>query len=697
MTNIPGMARYFPGILALVLLCSCGNKGKAPNKPETIRYTSANCKPGKITAIYKDYVYDLAGYEYNSGISAFNLFDENAFTDPKDPASFHPETSPHPHKGGSIYFKDGGSRIVVDLRVPYKLTEVYLYDRAHTSDSVWIYTGSMQRWKLKAALATKGDPGLWGWRKFGIDDSTRFVMFRFSSNEAEITEAALYGCALGEPPPPPPSDYAGPRLEPKMMKEFLGVNCFQSTPTQWMKPFYYSRVYTAVSKIDIDSADHYPDVDYFITPHGWWNNGTGDYVLYDDSITRDVGNKLWYSFIGVPRWMELKGLHNHDRPVTKIGMNTEDPMSYARHANLMWTMAACYGGTKVDTHLIRSYEPHRFSGRNTMRLYENGNEADATWMGPRYCSPVEYFALSSADYDGHEGKMGALHGIKKADPGSELMMAGFTTLDVNRLRILKFLCNTLRTDSQFLWKGGIQYHHYAYNGKGKNPGDVFGSATGGITPEEDSLRQKLTRVRNETYRLQPGVECILGEFGYDKSRGSKVSAPLVPGYSQSESQGIMLIRAINAIAFSGFDRYIIYWIKDNSEEDNPAMFITSGLLREINHTDYRPYPAWFYINTLVHHLGNYVPEKVVNEKGNVWVYKYRNKLSPDSAAYLVYCPTRNGTRVSDYELALDGISATDIQLKDKMPRGQTAILPIRNGKIRMEVSEMPHLIMVKEK
>lgn len=681
------------GIILLLLIVSCKNGDHA--SPVVAQATANACRsPQKITAIYKDDVYDLSGYQDVAGGSAFNLFDENALSDPKHPGDFTPQTHPHPNRGANIYFKDRGSRIVIDLRVPYKLSELYLYDRAYTSDSVWIYTGTMQQWKLRAAFTTKGDPGLWGWRRFGIDDSTRFVMIRFSSYEAEITEAVLYGCPLGLVPAPPVDEYTGPRLPPKMMKEFLGVNCYQGTPIQWMKPFYYSRVYTSISRIDTDTIDRYPNVTYNITPHGWWNNGTQDYVLYDDSITRDLGHKLWYSYLGVPRWMELKGLGNHDRPVTKIGMDTEDPMSYARHANMFWTMAACYGSTKVDTHLIRSWEPHRFSGRHVMNLYENGNESDAAWGGHKYCNPVEYFAQSSADYDGHMGRMGPMHGIKNADKNSELMMAGFTSFDVNRLRVLKFLCNTLRTDSQFLWKGGIQYHYYSSNGKGTHPTDVFTTATGGITPEEDSLRQKMVRARNATYRIQPGVECILGEYGFDKSRASKVSAPLVPGYNQSQSQGIMLLRAINAVAFSGFDRYIIYWVKDNVDENDPNIFITSGVLRQLKDQEYAPYPAWYYISTLVHHLGNYIPEAVIKEEGDVWVYRYRNKISPDSAAYFVYCPTRNGKKISSYSLQTGNGVASQIAFKESSVTGTVTALPVTGGKVNIEVGEMPKLVIV---
>jgi hypothetical protein len=692
------LQRYLYIACIAAIIGSCKNSQENASRPARVT-TAATCKsPQRITAIYKDYVYDLSGYEDVAGGNSFNLFDENAFVEPKQVNyNYNPKTAPHPPTGYINYFKDRGSRIVVDLRIPYKLTEIYLFDRARQMDSVWVYTGDMKHWKLKAGFVTKGDLTLWGWRKFNIEDSTRFVMFRFRSPEAEITEAVMYGCALGTPPPPPPAEYTGPRLPLKMMKEFLGVNCYQETPTRWMKPFYYSRIYTYNGIIDADTINKYPNIKYNITPHGWWNNGTNDYVLYVDSM-KQMGNKAWYSYLGVPHWMYIKGYRDFDRPLTAIGMDSEDPMSYARHANMFWNMAAAYGTTPVDTGEIQAWNEHKFSGRNVMTLYENGNENDAFWGNAKYCNPVEYFAQSTADYDGHEGRMGYRHGIKKADSNSELMMAGFTSFDINRLKTLKFLCNTLRADSQFLWNGGIQYHYYSSDGKGNNPGKMFMSATAGITPEEDSLRKKLTKARNDTYRIQPDVECFLGEYGYDKSRTSKVSAPLVPGYSQSQSHGIMLLRAINAIAFSGFDRYIIYWIKDNGDENHPALFVTSGLLRQDGIT-YRPYPAWFYISTLVNHLGNYIPEKIVSEKGKVWIYKYRNKISPDSAAYFVYCPTRNGTK-TEYDLsaaAVPGGAATEVTFAEGSETGTVISKQINNGLIRMQVNEVPKLVFVKER
>lgn len=695
------------GYIILLAFFSCSNRINHSNSVVQAKPLVPACSsPQKITAIYKEYVYDLNGYEGVAGGSPFNLFDENSFVDPRgrvQPTDYHPTTNSNPTLAYSYYYpKNRGNRIVVDLQIPYKLSEVYLYDMARQSDSVWIYTGTMQNWKLKATIATKGDITQWGWRKLTIEDSSRYIMFRFNSWEANITEAVVYGCALAKIPSAPAYEYTGPRLAPKTLREFLGINSYQTVPLKWMKPFYSTRLYTQTDYIDRDTINEYPNQQFNLAAQGWWNGGVMDYTFFADSIVHYANARIWYSLKGVPWWMKKKGLDDNDRPVTKIGMNTEDPLSYGRHGSMLWHLAALYGNTKVDTNLLQVYNNPRFSGRGLMNIWENGNEVDANWVGDKYCNPVEYFAISSADYDGHEGRMGKKIGIKNADPGSELMIAGLAGLDTNRVRVLDFLCKNLRTDKQFLWKGGIQYHCYSVDGKGRFPGEAFAYATRGASPEEDSLRSRMAKVRDYSYKIAPGVEVTLGEYGYDKNQQSKVSTPIVKGYTDKQSQGIMLLRGINAMSFSGFDRLTIFWIKDDygeTEQPYSMFFLSCGIIRHKSQDIYEPFPAWYYISTLVNNIGNYIPEKIISEKGNVWIYKYRNKTAPDSAAYFIYCPTYNGTRVDNFNLQVGNkaMGASEISLLDNSETGIRAEKSINGGAIKVNVTEVPKFILVKEK
>ncbi len=693
-------------ILSLLLI-SCGNRLTNSSSSVSSKAAKATCEtPQKITAIYREYVYDLNGYEGVGGGSAFNLFDENKFVDPKGSIQtndYHPTTNPHPVMANSFYYPaKRGNRIVVDLRIGYKISEIYLYDMARQADSVWIYTGTMKNWKLKAALTTRGETTQWGWRKFSIDDSSRYIMFRFNSWEANITESVIYGCPFGNIPQPPIQEYTGPRLAPKTLKEFLGINSYQVVPLKFMKPFYNTRLYTPTDFIDRDTINEFPNQQFNLAAQGWWNGGVMDYTFFADSIVRYANAKIWYSLKGVPWWMKKQGLDDNDRPVTKIGMNTEDPFSYGRHASMLWHLAALYGNTKVDTNLLQVYNSPRFSGRGLMNLWENGNELDANWVGNKYCNPIEYFAISSADYDGHEGRMGKYMGIKNADPGSELMTAGFAGLDTNRIRVLDFLCRTLRNDQQFLWKGGIQYHCYSVDGKGRFPGEAFAYSNRGASPEEDSLRIRMQKVRDYSYKIAPGVEVILGEYGYDKNQKSKVSTPIVKGYNEKQSQGIMLLRGINAMSFSGFDKLTLFWIKDDygeNEQPYEMFFLSCGIIRHKGVDLYEPFPAWYYISTLINNIGDYVPEKIISEQSNVWLYKYRSKSLPDSVAYFIYCPTYNGSKLDNYELkvGMKASNASEVSMLENSETGNRIDKTINKGVVMINVTEVPKIIIVKEK
>src|SRR5579862_626290 len=677
------MVKYASFFLtALSFFISCKNSGQRIVLPKTMYKDGFQ----KITAIYKESVYDLSGYADEGNGDPFNLFDENAFVDPRSDESrstnYIPETDPKPHSHPDIYFPEKrGNRIVADLMISYQLSDVYIYDKANGADSVRIYTGDMQHWKLKAAFETKGFFSLSGWQKFALNENSRYVMIQFNSPKSTITEMVLYGKALGTIPAAPSPVYTGQLLSKKPMKEFLGANYFNEVDPKWLKPFYYSRIYSYAADFDNDTVDVYPNIKYNMLRLGYWNHGTADYYFFAEKLKKENGCEVWQTIMGLPRWMAPKGYEDKGRPLTQRNMDSEDPMSYARHANMMWNIAAFFGKTKIDTNLLSLTNNHRASGRGSMTLYENGNEDDATWVGKKYASPMEYFAQSSADYDGHEDALGKKCGIKNADTNAKLITDGLIELDTNRIKVYKFLCNTLRNDKAFLWSGGIQYHHYSQK-----------NLTAAITPEEDSLRWRLSKVRDATYRIEPGVPCILGENGYDKSQKSRQGTPMLPGLSSAQSQGIFLLRSINATAFSGFDAYILYWLKDNESDTSASVYLTSGVLREMPDGSIKPYPGWFYISAFENRLANYVPDKIVSESGSVWIYKYRDQSSPDSVAYFVYAPTRNGAKVDNFSLHVGKTanqSVQEIYFADDSPSGNAMDKKISSGEVIINVEEKP--------
>jgi hypothetical protein len=271
--------------------------------------------PQKIT-VYKENVYDLSGYADEGRGDPYNLFDENAFVNPlvenKPEGYYVPRTSPQPGDHPSIYFPAGkGSRIVIDLATSYKLTDIFLFDRSASDDSVWIYTGDMSHWRQMEGFTAHTGEELGSWRRFELSDSTRYVMIRFSSWKSIMTEMVLYGHPYGKAPPPPVYRDADPPFAHVPMKEFLGVNDFNTIDAKWYKPFYYTRMYTFEVDYDPDTVHEYPNVQYNMTHLAWWNTGTHDYTYGTEEIVRQYKHKVWLTMQGLPKWI-LKAAPNSD-------------------------------------------------------------------------------------------------------------------------------------------------------------------------------------------------------------------------------------------------------------------------------------------------------------------------------------------------------------------------------------------------
>jgi len=208
----------------------------------------------------------------------------------------------------------------------------------------------------------------------------------------------------------------------------------------------------------------------------------------------------------------------------------ENPYNYSRDGDFYYNYAAKFGSVAVPAGNTKWVGDGGYpNGLNTIGYVENGNEEDAWWTD-YYWTPMDYFALSSADYDGHETRLGRGRGLKNADSNAQLLMSGLVQLDTNRVRTLKFLCEQLRTDRKFIWEAGVQYHYYCSDSK-----SISQQATRGISPEEDHLREKLARVKAFQDRLLPGVPVILGENGYDRNQGSRQRTPVLPGQSPRAS------------------------------------------------------------------------------------------------------------------------------------------------------------------
>lgn len=125
----------------------------------------------------------------------------------------------------------------------------------------------------------------------------------------------------------------------------------------------------------------------------------------------------------------VSGTTDFPKPMPE-GAEPTDPASYTDHGKMMFQFAARYGSTHVDaSKLTLAAGQPVLSGAGYLRYLESGNEPDNIWaynLGGSAMPQLadEFAAMSSADYDGDQGQLGAGVGAKTADATMKVVMAG---------------------------------------------------------------------------------------------------------------------------------------------------------------------------------------------------------------------------------------------------------------------------------
>jgi hypothetical protein len=140
-------------------------------------------------------------------------------------------------------------------------------------------------------------------------------------------------------------------------------------------------------------------------------------------------------------------------------------------------------------------------------------------------------------------------------------------------------------------------------------------------------------------------------------------------------------------------------LRDGNPENDPRVYLTSGILRALPDKKTQVYPGWYYISTLVKHLGRYQPYRVIREDGGVWIYQYRHRDFHDSLACFIYKPTVNGSSIKDFSWAIGNTvnnQVSKVGFSDNSEQGLTEIMKIQDGKVSIEVLEKPTLYLYKQ-
>jgi hypothetical protein len=151
-----------------------------------------------------------------------------------------------------------------------------------------------------------------------------------------------------------------------------------------------------------------------------------------------------------------------------------------------------------------------------------------------------------------------------------------------------------------------------------------------------------------------------------------------------------LVRSFLAIAASGVDRAAQYMLRDAGS--GSGKYGTSGLTSEKG--EWKPKPSWYYTSTIKNRLTSMrFAGEVASGNPKVWIYKF--KADDGKGAYVVWCPTAENAKVSDFALPVVGAkTATQVALQNGETNGVASPLEIAANAVTLQVSEKPVLVLV---
>ena len=571
---------------------------------------------------------------------------------------------------------------VIDLQAPHDITEVWYYDAAGVG-TLSFATGSPGAWDSLPSVSTSQYDT---WRSFPVNRRTRYLQVVATGTQAQVGEIVLYSDTAATIPDPVglPAVATAPR---PTLRQFMGVDGFVDDVPARLAPFGSVREYHNWEWDEGNGNASYPG--FPNNQFGWnpsWVTGWSFDAFYDTLAARGVEADPTLQ-LDAP-WVIAPDSNLNYRPVP-AGADPNDPKSYRAHARWMYQYAARYGSRAVpaDSLLLRSNNP-KSSGLGLVHHMEDWNEPDKTWETAQgFFRPGELAAMISADVDGDHGALGPGFGMLQADPSMQVVMPGITKLDTTFLRPLLFSLVAARGDMPL---DVLNFHHYCDDG-----GDQGAAHTTGISPEADSLRQKLERIVPWRDRWAPGRSIWLSEFGWDTQQKSTLRAPTIAPDDSLETQARWILRAFLEAYAAGIDRAHLFYTRDYNSAD-PTNFASSGLefspAKDSTGATTRVIkPSWYYLATLSHRLGSWIWDGDESGVPSGLTGERFRKPGTDSVAWAVWSPTANGTVVAGAKLSLGVASALRVDFARKDSLGVASSATASNGVVTADVGEKPIL------
>lgn len=494
--------------------------------------------------------------------------------------------------------------------------------------------------------------------------------------------------------------------------QFMGVTTRGQDPIARMKAVgtvreFHPWVFNEGFPNSGTASPNYPNNQYR------WNPNYIDYIRFDDFYSEINGNGLTISPVtlrSIPQIVNpflSQGDPNADLILAqKPVVGGDDPLlpsSYIAHAAYLYQYAARYGNTVFNSNRQNALIAPRLApeelavtGLGFIDYLENWNEPDQNGI----FSPEEYAAMLSADYDGHAQTLGLVvdpdnHsqmistvGIKNADPNMKVVMSGLEDANLDYIRRIVAWSQANRPANAPLPFDVINIHNYL----GNNPN--FNLSTSGISPEADGLRDFLATFVAYRDSLMPGTELWLSEFGYDTNNNSPISVPTIGNFTQYQVQGQWLVRTYLETIAAGFDKAMIFDLRDACTGPFCTLFTSAGLL-ETQFNGFKPKDSWYYVYTMKNVLTDMVFDADLSTCADLTCPRIYRFVDPDNTSkrtYVVWNPTADGS-TTNINLFLEGATtATLVEMGAPSIKGITSNLTGLSPSIT--VSESPVFVIV---
>ncbi len=549
----------------------------------------------------------------------------------------------------------GEDTFFIDLGANYVITGICFLDT--NGVQTWnIQDGEPFNWKELGSFET--DAYLtWRGLSFEKPRETRYLRFSTPAGDSGVSELAIYGYQVSELSDeqkalnaPSPASLSKTDLT---AGQRIGFNAFIDDPMTAIMAGGNVREYHNFNWL-------YDENGKVKFSQGTWGDMDGYY-----SAMKAQNISIIPCFQGGSTY--VSGEKPPEIPVPKDA-DTENPESYALHAQAFYQVAARYGSNaNIDESTLNVSElSEPKTGLNLLNTLENSNEPNKTWSGKaNYFSPYEMAAMCSADYDGHEGTIPNA-GVKTADPNFKLAIGGMLTT----ASLLEYF------DEMKLW---FSYHRTDK----KFAVDVINIHMGAETynPEDSTFTERVKNIQNWIDENAPGTELWISEFEIPMADCE------IEGTDNHENE-LYQLRYAQRVARTylmsigaGVDRMTKFQLRDEGE----GVYYNSGLTT--GKGEWSKKLAWYYTAGMTNMLKNadFIKDNSTDE---VKDYIFKDRITGDEI-HCLWSPTSEDKVIKNYSLNAKNFGYAYLTELGTYAEGVTSELKLNKQKVSVNVSESP--------